>query len=516
MSGARVLEFVAREIRGRILTASSLTAFVAAERAADRLSMTATSREAAELAVLLPRTPLERVCGEFGAQTADIVKAIRPKGPSSGIAAEAMELHGRSEGDEVRKDAAIAAIAAEAAVASSEDREQMAEWLESMADLESDTERRAFLVELGSKLPEPGPTNLEGESSGQTRMLSISMDICGSTEAKARMKACARNDEELARWYAELHREFLWREWRFYSLLFGDGCSGMDWDWKHAFVVKGIGDEIWLLYKVSEDDLWKLGSLVARLLHAGLEVAGRPIRWTSAPDDTELPIDGNWETRHLPLKFYVDILDDAFEVSGPRREFVAQHLSEILGPEECWNGEDFIELGLRLHAGNLLDDGRRLIASIRTDYIGWEVDRFFRATKFALPCVVAVGKALFERTFGLPQHPDEHVGGTGLMKTVLRCPGREGGPDRHEHCFRYVKEDVLSKDLKGVGEGYAVYRMLRDNDVLGLRHTGADEKIMEETLGIFTPEMEHAERARGKGWRQGSGVAEAAMKGAEA
>ena len=55
---------------------------------------------------------------------ADIVKAIRPKGPYSRIAVEAVVLHGRSEGDEIRGNAAIAAIAAEAAVVSPEDRER--------------------------------------------------------------------------------------------------------------------------------------------------------------------------------------------------------------------------------------------------------------------------------------------------------------------------------------------------------------------------------------------------------
>ena len=498
MSGAKVLDFVAHEIKGRILTASSVTAFVAAEKAADRLGMTATSREAAELAVLLPKTLLDRVRGEFGAKTADIVKAIRPKGPYSRIAVEAMVLHGRSEGDEVSRAAAIAAIAAEAAVASPDDREDIAECLESMADRESGTERAAFLTELRAQLPGPGPADREGESRSRTKVISISMDVCGSTEAKTRMKACARDDEELAKWYEEFHREFLWREWRFYSLLFRDGPGGVDWDWKHAFVVKGIGDEIWLLYEVGEDDLWKLRSLVARLFHAALDVAGRPILWTSASDDAEPPRDETWETRNLPLKFYMDILDNAFEVSGPRRDFVTERRSEILGPEESWNSEDFIELGNRLHAGNLLGDGRRLVTAIRTDYIGWEVDRFFRATKFALPRVVAVGQALFKETFGLPQHPDEDVGATGLMKTVLRCPIQQGGSERYMHCFRYVKKDIASKDLKGVGEGYTVYQVLRDNDVLGLRHTGADKKTMKETFEVFTPEMEQAERASGK------------------
>ena len=51
--------------------------------------MTATSREAAELAVLLPKVPLERIRHEFGPETAEIVEALRAKGPYSRIAVAA-------------------------------------------------------------------------------------------------------------------------------------------------------------------------------------------------------------------------------------------------------------------------------------------------------------------------------------------------------------------------------------------------------------------------------------------
>ena len=243
MSPVNVLDFVARELNGQIMTVSSLSAFVAAEKAADRLAMTAISREAAQLAVLLPKAPLERICREFGSETADIVEALRPKGPFSRIALEAIAVHGNSGNDEVRRDAAIAACAAEAAVASPEDGERMRECLEFMADRETEPERSGFLKDLRAQLPGPGPADPEGESRGRATVISISMDVCGSTEAKTRMRACARNDEELAEWYKAFHRQFLLSEWRFYSQLFQDGHRGLDWDWKHAFVVKGIGDE---------------------------------------------------------------------------------------------------------------------------------------------------------------------------------------------------------------------------------------------------------------------------------
>ncbi len=325
------------------------------------------------------------------------------------------------------------------------------------------------------------------------------MDVCGSTEAKATMRACARNDEELAEWYKAFHRQFLLSEWRFYTQLFQDGHCGLDWDWKHAFVVKGIGDEIWLLYEVGEDELWKLRSLAARLFHSALAVAGRAIFWTSAADDEE-PGDRPFEIRNLPLKFYMDILDDAFEVSGPRCDFVTERLPEIIGTGESSNNEDFIELGNRLHAGSLMADGRRLITAFRTDYIGWEVDRFFRATKFALPCVVTVGRALFERVVDRSEESEEGLDGTGLQRAMIECPlDRGGSSTRFDHTLRYVKKDITPMCLKGVGEGYTVYRVIGENDLLGLHHPCADKTIMQDTFTVFTPKMAEAERNRRNG-----------------
>ena len=495
MSGIKVLDFVARELKGRILTVSSVSAFVAAEKAADRLDMTTTSREAAELAVLLLKAPLERIRDEFGPATADIVKALCPSSPYSRIASEAMALYGRSAGDGVRRDAAIAACAAETAVASSEDREGIAQSLDLMAGQETDAERKAFLEELCARLPGPEPADLEGESRSRTKVISISMDVCGSTEAKARMKTCARDEKELTKWYEAFHRQFLLLEWRFYTLLFQAAHDEGGWDWKHGFVVKGIGDEIWLLYEVGEKDHWKLGSLVAHLLHSALDVASRLIHWTSAPDDDEDGGDRPLETRYLPLKFYIDIIDDVFEVSGPRRDFMTERLPEILGAEESWSSEDFIELGNRLHAGSLMGDGRRLITAIRTDFIGCEVDRFFRATKLALPRVVTVGRTLFEKAVDVSADSDGGLGDTGLQEAVVERPIYQGGGTRFDHSFRYVREDVGPDELKGVGEGYAVYRVLRESDLFGLRHTGVAEEIMEETFKVFTLAMERAIRA---------------------
>ena len=499
MSGLEVLAFVAEELRGRILTVSSLSAFVAAERAANSLDMAVVSRQAAELAVLLPKAPLDRVREVFGAPVAEIVKALRRSSVYSTIALEAMSLYERSSNDRICRDASIAAIAAEIAVASAEDRQELATALNRMSDEERDAGRQAFVEELRERMSGAGVAE-DGAAGrgGRTRVISISMDVCGSTDVKARMRQRARDDEKkLSQWYADFHRRFLCAEWHFYESLFCAVPREINWDWKRAFVVKGIGDEIWLLYEVGEEDDWKLPALVARLLHAALDAARRPISWQAATDEDEKDEergDKPREMKELPLKFYVDIIDDAFEITGPRLDFMTKRLPQILGEEDAWASEDFIELGNRLHAGSLLGDGRRLVTGTRTDYIGWEVDRFFRMTKYALPCVVAVGQNLFEEAVeGSPSNADR-IGGTELCEAVFACPNPERTGTRYDR-FRFVKEEIDAECLKGVGEEYAVYRVLGEHDLLGLHHTGADEEVMKDTYKVFTEEMEDAVRA---------------------
>ena len=500
MNGLDVLDFVLEEMQGRILAASSMSGYVAAERAANSLDMDLVSRQAAELAVLFPKAPQDRVEAAFGVSVAEIASALRRTSVYSKIALKAMTLHGRSANDRIGGDAAIAAIAAEIELASAEDRQILENALDVMAGKEQDATRRAFLEDLRERLPsDEAAEEDESGRGGRTRVISISMDVCGSTAVKARMRQRARNEQELNRWYAEFHRQFLDVEWRFYESLFREAHGEINWNWKRAFVVKGIGDEIWLLYEVWEEDDAKLPALVARLLHAAQEAMGNLISWVSAPeqDEWEEPDEDDgepWETKDLPLKFYIDIIDEAFEITGPRRDFMTERLPLILGEEDAWAGEEFVELGNRLHAGSLLGDGRRLVTTIRTDYIGWEVDRFFRMTKYALPSVVAVGRNLFEEAIQGSPEDAEGVGRTELRKAVFACPIPDSPGTRFDHWFRFVKKNVEAKCLKGVGEGYAVYRVIRTHELLGLRCSGADEEVMEDTYEVFTKEMEEVVR----------------------
>ena len=79
------------------------------------------------------------------------------------------------------------------------------------------------------------------------------------------------------------------------------------------------------------------------------------------------------------------------------------------------------------------------------------------------------------------------------------CPIPDSPGTRFDDSFGFVNENVEAKCLKGVGKGYAVYWVIRKHELLGLRHTGADEEVMEDTYKVFTEEMEDAARTAWRG-----------------
>ena len=108
--------------------------------------------------------------------------------------------------------------------------------------------------------------------------------------------------------------------------------------------------------------------------------------------------------------------------------------------------------------------------------------------------VATVGQNLFDKVFNDPKKSGKGLDGSRLQKAVIECPINQGGYTLYDSDFRYVKKDIAPKELKGVGEDYTVYWVLRKIDLLGLHHTCADETIMKETFDVFTPEMVNAER----------------------
>ena len=346
MSQWKVLNFLARKNEGGIVLASSVAALAAVEKAAESLDLPRSAIDAATLVVLMPRVDPDSVRGTFDTETFSVYQDIRPKGQYSTVALEAAAMHARAQGgDTLRRDAAIAVLAGEVATCAPTDRETLASTISSAADAEQEGSRAQMLVGLASRLRDRADTDEESNEPRGGYLISISIDVCDSTCAKSRMRARANSDDELAGWYQDFYRQFLYSELEFYESLLGASAGEVRWDWNRMFVVKGIGDEVWILYEVVPEDEWKISSLVALLLGSALHLASRTISWSWWSGEDENSDEGEWERRQFPFKVYADVVEGAFEVSQMRRDFLTERINAILDPEADWPAKKFIELG---------------------------------------------------------------------------------------------------------------------------------------------------------------------------
>ena len=159
-----------------------------------------------------------------------------------------------------------------------------------------------------------------------------------------------------------------------------------------------------------------------------------------------------------------------------------------------------VNMGNRLNLGVLMKDGRKMISLVRTDYIGWEIDRFFRASKSAMPCIATIGQRLFDKIEGTSWEDAEPVPNTVLRRLVVECPLFPGrGSIRYDHSFLALKQEMREEELKGVGAPYSVYHIVRDIQLFGLHHNQVAKRTMGRTRQYFTPDMVDAVRKQKRG-----------------
>ena len=126
------------------------------------------------------------------------------------------------------------------------------------------------------------------------RLISLSIDVVGSTAAKTRLRDLAVNDERRDELYRQFYIGFLHEEGRFYDALFEAGIWGYGppLDWRRLFVVKGIGDELWMTYEVGDlpgdraETQAEIARASVRIIGAALGLVGRTVPVGGTARDT--------------------------------------------------------------------------------------------------------------------------------------------------------------------------------------------------------------------------------------
>ena len=324
-------------------------------------------------------------------------------------------------------------------------------------------------------------------------LISMSIDVAGSTEAKSRILAIAADESWRHQLYQNFYRQFLAAEDRFYEAILrpNPALHGIMLDWQRLFVVKGIGDEIWLLYEVAPDSEAHMTAVAVRLLQAGLILLDTAIHWSATEHehgpgfDPNAELDERQDSMHLAYKVHMDIISDAHEISRMRADYFRPRVLSYLGSETY--GDDNAKLASRLNADFFEVRGEKLHQVYRTDYIGHEVDRFFRATKAAVPCAITMGESLFNRLHVQAQL----IAYPGLFRASIqydRNPLQPGQGSRGWHDLLFVRSELPAAELKGIGYSYRIYTLATRPQLNGIWFRGHDQgdSLLAPTLDRFS------------------------------
>jgi hypothetical protein len=289
-------------------------------------------------------------------------------------------------------------------------------------------------------------------------LFSISFDLVGSTDAKTRIMKLAQNDRRKIDKLNELiYREFCHIERKFYESAVSHYGNAAPLDPVRFFTVKGSGDEIWILCAATVDEVPQVGH---RLIEAAIDVTRQSLRFLATENDggTSADPDFNYgiiEPILSPIKMFIDLLGHASDLGRLRDEALIKAIPDLL---KTYHQREPKPLEIATVARRMSLSGYEPIGwwhfhEFRTDYIGHEIDRFFRTTKSAVPGTVTIG-AEMARAMGLGFKPTRQAihavftnGGVPLM-----C----GVPAQPVHARVRI---LQPNELKGIGYAYDTYTL---------------------------------------------------------
>ncbi len=240
MSSAKIITFLTTELarhRSDLLSAADLTSLGVIETELDLANVSAPDiRAVAWIASVVPGADRAAVRQAYGARAETLLERLVPlrvlqsTPPTlAGLGLGRMVVWtqwGRATQDpdaDVRAVATALLAAEKSKVAEIGDVTALRDIFDIAIRQSQHPATRDRLTELRDGLPADRAT--APASAPRLRLISLSIDVVGSTAAKTRLRALAADDEERDRLYQDFYKGFLQEEGRFYDALF-DAESG--------------------------------------------------------------------------------------------------------------------------------------------------------------------------------------------------------------------------------------------------------------------------------------------------
>ncbi|TLS18078.1 MAG: hypothetical protein FDZ72_10770 [Betaproteobacteria bacterium] len=291
--------------------------------------------------------------------------------------------------------------------------------------------------------------------SGNASLLAISLDVVDSTKIKSSLADFSgMHGTSLDKLYSEFAKMMLISMNRFIELVDLDAVL----DIKRLFLVKRIGDEYWYVYELNgleQHDRTRHSTHMLMAIMAFFSKSPYEVVATNPeePDDPNV-----WDTefdammrKPICWKATIDHLSHAMDLAGSADDKLDELLAGLTAHGKKWgfttNGDnELLELKNRLGVGFGYAAGQKAIYAMRSDYIGIEVDRFFRMSKFSVKGKILAGRELLASLMMEEASPGKYM---------FRDP-LSGGSFTTANNGAYVEHKIFSeREIKGIKGGYA-------------------------------------------------------------
>lgn len=252
------------------------------------------------------------------------------------------------------------------------------------------------------------PTEAETELP-LTRFISISVDVAGSTSIKEQLCAfLARHGRDIGIAYRDFAHQLLVTERKFIDLLCaikeaavhnGTECV---FEVERLFLIKTIGDEWWYSYSLDGLDDFAVGQHARHLFEALLAFLSKQPASVFLSDTPEVHPEGLDEFKEvlrleLPLKITCDLVH-GFDIAQGRESLISPIVARCCGNLVHVGDDQYMRMMGNLGAIPMIADkaAGKATSVVRSDFVGMEIDRFFRLAGYSQKGRVLVGQQLFE------------------------------------------------------------------------------------------------------------------------
>ncbi|MDQ5988400.1 MAG: hypothetical protein CSYNP_04160 [Syntrophus sp. SKADARSKE-3] len=304
------------------------------------------------------------------------------------------------------------------------------------------------------------------------KLILCSVDMCNSTQAKSYIESKEIGYRQ--KLYQELASKLVKNEMIFYSQLerhyrkgtYSPSTSSL---YSRIFVLKNIGDEFWFCVEPDEGNPYDVANILYSLYLAAsfrydeliideqeLTIE-QEMDWCSERDFIRVPI---------TFKIYADLIDDYINYSETRFNTFNDYFHTMLFPDDKRTDDEIKKLKvLLLNQLNIFssegvpDNSNKLRGLLRTDLLGYQVDHFFRFSKYAARDLFSIGDRLFREAN--PEFINRHL----EPNTVTFKIGRPGGTGQFK-ILNYSHQ----KEGKGISNPYSIHYLTERPDINEIRH----------------------------------------------